>query len=58
MYQNNPNMLEKLAWSKIDDLHRGSRNIYNAERNSNSKSKILVLAGLVIGLAWMLSAIL
>lgn len=58
MYTNNPNLLEKLAWSKIDDLHRDTRKTYNVERKPNSKSKMLVLTGLLVALAWMISVIL
>jgi len=58
MYTNNPNLLEKLAWSKIDDLRRDARNTYNVESRTNSKSKMLVLTGLLVALAWMISVIL
>jgi len=55
---NNPNLLEKLAWSKIDDLHRDARNTYKVDSKPNSKSKMLVLTGLLVALAWIISVIL
>ena len=58
MYTNNPNLLEKLAWSKVDDLQRRSKNIHNTEDKTNSKSQMLILTGLLVALAWMLSVVL
>ena len=58
MYPNNPNFLEKLAWSKVDDLQRRSKNIHNTEGKKSSKSQLLILTGLLVALAWMLSVVL
>lgn len=58
MYTNNPNLLEKLAWSKVDDLQRRSKNIHNTEGKTKSKSQMLILTGLLVALAWMLFVVL
>ena len=55
MYPDNPNLLEKLVWSKVDEIQREVDNPYRQPIKMRLKIKMLIVPGLLIALAWLIS---
>ena len=55
MYPDNPNLLEKLVWSKVDEIQREVDNPYRQPIKMRLKIKMLIVSGLLIALAWLIS---
>lgn len=55
MYPDNPNLLERSVWSKIDEIHREVNNPYRRPIKMRLKSKMLIVPGVVIALVWLIS---
>jgi hypothetical protein len=58
MYPDNPNLLEKSVWSKVDEIQREVQNANKYAGQPSSKSNLLITTGLLIALAWIFSVIL
>ena len=58
MYPDNPNLLEKSVWSKVDEIQREVQCANKNSIQSRSKSNILVIIGLLIVLGWLFSFVL
>ena len=55
MYPDNPNLLEKMVWSNVDEIHREVNDPYRQPIKVSLKNKILIVPGLLIALAWLIS---
>jgi len=58
MYPDNPNLLEKSVWNKVDEIQREVQYANKYPIQSRSKSNILVIIGLLVALGWLISAVL
>ena len=55
MYPDNPNLLEKLVWSNVEEIHREVNDPYRQPIKMRLKSKMLIVPGLLIALAWLIN---
>jgi hypothetical protein len=58
MYPDNPNLLEKFAWTKVNEIQNEVQNAKRCTSQPSSKSKLWVMTGLLMALARIFSVIL
>jgi hypothetical protein len=58
MYPDNPNLLEKLVWSNVEDIQREVNNPYRQPIKVGFNIKMLIVPGFLIALVWLISVLL